>query len=219
MKQIFLNGRRGSALKLFFSGYGQDPEPFMPLCGQTSVAMVYDYEDMNFNEDEYADFEQIELISWSIGVMASSYALRNSRLLLKLAKRIAVNGTPDGIAFAPSAAGLPDKLWYQTYMNMDEQGKELFIRNMLGAKADYYLKHLPKRTAASCKNELLALYEFRKSHSESFDFHFDEAYIGTRDKIFPPLILRKAFNNGKTSVIKGPWAHFDQELFKSLLSN
>mgnify|MGYP001039104981 CR=1 FL=1 len=57
MKQLFLNGRQGSVLKLFFSGYGQDPEPFVPLCGETSVAMVYDYEDLSFNEDEYADFE------------------------------------------------------------------------------------------------------------------------------------------------------------------
>ena len=219
MKQIFLNGKQGSVLKLFFSGYGQDPEPFMPLCGKTSVAMVYDYEDMNFNEDEYADFEKIELIAWSIGVMVSSYILRDSQLLLKIRKRIAVNGTPDGIAFDASAAGLPCKLWHQTYENMDELGKERFIKNMLGAKTDYYLSHLPKRTVASCKHELLALYEFRKAQSGSFDFHFDEAYIGTKDKIFPPLILRKAFDSGKTSVIKGAWPHFDQELFRSLLSD
>lgn len=221
MKQVFLNGKQGSTLKLFFAGYGQDPTPFIPLCSesQASVAMVYDYEDMSFNEKEYQDFEKIELISWSIGVMVSAYILKSSSLLPNLTSRIAINGTPDGIAFSSLAIGLPCDLWYQTYEHMDEHGQESFFKAMLGAKADYYLSHLPKRQGASYKAELLALYEFRKNQSAHFDFDFDKAYIGTKDKIFPPLILRKAFDNGKTTVIKGPWAHFDQELFSKIFSN
>lgn len=219
MRQEFLNEVKGQSLKLFISGYGQDPTPFRALCGETTVAMLYDYESLDCDLDIYENFTNIEIIAWSIGVMLTPYLVDKSKLRSKITKAIAVNGTPDGIVFKDGEIGLEQKLWYLSYENMDSRAQAQFISAMLGRDPTFYMENLPQRSALSCKAELLALYEFKRQQQERPCFNYDVAYIGTRDKIFPPAILRQAFSDTATAIIKGPWAHFDKELFSKLLGS
>ncbi len=218
MKQVFLRKSNSDTLKLFFCGYGQDINPFVPLCEKGDVALVYEYDEaLELDESPYKDYKNIELIAWSIGVMVASYVMPKTSLLKKITKAIAVNGTPCGIAFEGNL-GLPSALWYQSYENMNEEGQENFTYDMLGKDPQYYLEHPSKRSAQSCKSELLALYNFKKAQKTEPSFIFDEVYVGLRDKIFPASLVRKAFLNTNTKIIKGSFAHFDKDLFLSLLN-
>ena len=77
MKQCFLKKTDKKSLDLVFLGYGQDENPFQYLqdITQNSVALVYDYTDRDFDPSLYYEFEDINLITWSMGVMAAPKVL------------------------------------------------------------------------------------------------------------------------------------------------
>lgn len=50
MKQFFVRKNNTDTLNLLFSGYGQDENPFLSLESHNDLAVVYDYEDLNFDE-------------------------------------------------------------------------------------------------------------------------------------------------------------------------
>ena len=86
MKQCFLKKTDKKSLDLVFLGYGQDEKPFQYLKDITpnSVALVYDYTDRDFDPSLYYEFEDINLITWSMGVMAAPKVLNKYDLLKKV---------------------------------------------------------------------------------------------------------------------------------------
>ena len=110
MKQCFLKKTDKKSLDLVFLGYGQDEKPFQYLqdITQNSVALVYDYTDRDFDPSLYYEFENINLITWSMGVMAAPkvlnkydidiYHIDNSKLssseYAEFRKYINISGTP-----------------------------------------------------------------------------------------------------------------------------
>ena len=77
MQQIFLQQQHSKNLVLIFLGYGQDQNPFNSLKTVTSddIAIVFDYQDLSFDESLYQEYDQITLIAWSMGVMIAPIVL------------------------------------------------------------------------------------------------------------------------------------------------
>ena len=62
MQQIFLQQQHSKNLVLIFLGYGQDQNPFNSLKTVTSddIAIVFDYQDLSFDESLYQDLSKPE---------------------------------------------------------------------------------------------------------------------------------------------------------------
>ena len=95
MKQCFLKKTDKRKLELVFLGYGQDEKPFQYLKDITSnsVALVYDYTDRAFDPSLYDEFEDIKLITWSMGVMVLPKVSNQSWFIKESILVPSINGT------------------------------------------------------------------------------------------------------------------------------
>ena len=66
MQQVFLQQNHSSKLNLIFLGYGQDVAHFEYLKDKTDndIALVFDYQNHNFDASVYTEYQEINLITW-----------------------------------------------------------------------------------------------------------------------------------------------------------
>ncbi len=223
MKLDFLK-QEGHNLILFVSGYGQDLNTFKrfeaSLPEDSALAVIYDYEDDGkvIDLDIFEKFSKIRVIAWSMGVMFAPAIFKNAPSL-PFEKRIAVNGTVEGI---DAEYGIPENVWDETIASMDEEHALNFIRLMCRSPAliEEYLKNRPQRSVESLKSELVYIKEYaHRTNAEKRQVtkFYDEAYSSKRDLIMPHLAVVKSFERAgiKCEAIAG--AHFVPELFDSLI--
>ena len=95
MQQVFLQQNHSSKLNLIFLGYGQDVAHFEYLKDKTDnyIALVFDYQNHNFDASVYTEYQEINLITWSMGVMVAPVVLVNTSLVDKLISKVAITVT------------------------------------------------------------------------------------------------------------------------------
>ena len=172
MKQCFLKKTDKKSLDLVFLGYGQDEKPFQYLKDITSnsVALVYDYTDRAFDPSLYDEFEDIKLITWSMGVMISTlFDFENVK------KYIAINGTPKAI---DDKYGIPEKIYKLTVRGFNEASCKKFMERMFNTTPP--LESFSSRTFSSQKEELENLMGIEGKYVS-----FDKIIVSTDDKIIP----------------------------------
>lgn len=216
MQQIFLQQQHSKNLVLIFLGYGQDKNPFNSLKTVTKddIAIVFDYQDLSFDESLYQEYESITLIAWSMGVMIAPIVLSNTA---KLFKKIAVNGTVQGI---DDTLGIPPSLWQATIDSLTEQTYLKFVRRMCSDTSLYeeYLQNKPQRALESFKSELISLQAIAKQRKQN-NFEYDLAIVGNKDKIIAPKRQLLSWSNAHVLVKQTEIAHYSLETFKALVAH
>ena len=220
MQQIFLKQNHTDNLVLIFLGYGQAEEPFLKLKehSRNDLALVYDYQDFNFDESLYQSYQRIDLICWSMGVMIAPIVLDNSKLLSKVNTAIALNGTYEGI---DDNYGIAKKLFKATIDGLDESNYLKFVRRMCQSVDSYkqYLEHRPKRSLESLKSELSYIYE-NAQLSKTYDpcnFKYTKAICGQKDKIIAYQSQYNAWQKTPVIMESKAIAHYDESTFIELL--
>ena len=216
MQQIFLQQQHSKNLVLIFLGYGQDKNPFNSLKTVTKddIAIVFDYQDLSFDESLYQEYESITLIAWSMGVMIAPIVLSNTA---KLFKKIALNGTVQGI---DDTLGIPPSLWQATIDSLTEQTYLKFVRRMCSDTSLYeeYLQNKPQRALESFKSELISLQAIAKQRKQN-NFEYDLAIVGNKDKIIAPKRQLLSWSNAHVLVKQTEIAHYSLETFKALVAH
>ena len=217
MQQIFLQQHHSKNLVLIFLGYGQDKNPFNSLKAVTTddLAIVYDYQDLSFDENLYQEYESITLIAWSMGVMIAPIVI--SHITSKIVKKIALNGTVQGI---DDNLGIPPNLWQATIDSLTEQTYLKFLRRMCSDPLIYeeYLQNKPQRELGSFKSELISLQAIAKQRMQN-NFEYDLAIVGNKDKIIAPKRQLLSWSNAHVLVKQTEIAHYSLETFKALVAH
>lgn len=215
MKQFFVNKSDTKILNLIFLGYGQDEKPFLYLKDHfsDSLALVYDYTNMNFDPGMYDEFDEICLIAWSMGVMVAPKVLNKYGLLNKVKVSTAINGTLEGI---DDTLGIPLSMWQATIDAIDEKNAVKFYRRMCSDKWLFarYMINRPDRSVESLKAELEALIPFSREPLVS-DFVYDTTIVGKKDKIFSPKNVIKSCDLHRMDVIESENGHFSKDDFST----
>jgi hypothetical protein len=86
-------------LLIFFAGWGMDPTPFQFLeAGDRDVLMCYDYTEPELPLDHhalFADYAQVDLAAWSLGVPVANAAFHGEGTRFRSA--VAINGSASPI--------------------------------------------------------------------------------------------------------------------------
>lgn len=211
MKQCFLKKTDRKSIDLVFLGYGQDEKPFLYLKDTTpnSVALVYDYTDRDFDPSLYEEFENINIITWSMGVMAAPKVLNKYDLLKKVNLSTAINGTLEGI---DDKLGIPLSMWQATIDALDEANAVKFYRRMCTNLKTFneYMKTRPERSVESLKAELTALIPFSQEPLVK-DFVYSTTIIGMKDRIFSPLNVLASCKLHQQKVMKSENGHYSKD--------
>ena len=77
-----------------------------------------------------------------------------------------------------------------------------------------FLQHAPDRSWETLRDELAALYEAITRTGPATDWHWDKAFIGTEDHIFPSANQLRAWENLTTQTVHA--AHYDADCIQQL---
>jgi biotin synthesis protein BioG len=208
MKTLWLKKQNNSELVLIFCGWGMDEKPIQHLkIGDFDVLLVYDYSDLNFDEDISA-YKKITLIAWSMGVLVASLVCAN----FNIQKSIAINGTQKPI---DAEFGINPKVYKLTLDNFSESVRDKFFENMFGSDDEYKQFSQPLREVENQRQELDYLQDIALKN-QSFNFEFDCAIISNRDNIFPSKNQQKFWQTKKVKVVELNSGHYPFFEFDSL---
>ncbi|WP_069638312.1 pimeloyl-ACP methyl esterase BioG family protein [Campylobacter pinnipediorum] len=201
MKFNYLAQNNSENLLLFFTGFASEPSHFLHLkiSDKFDIAIIYEYESLNFSKDLLSKYTNIQIIAFSMGVGVASRIDFN--LLLnnkqKLSFNLAIGGTPYGI---DRVYGIHGAIFKRSIESFEPNE---FIKNM-GAK------DLAIDTKRDYKKELKYLFDL--CQNEPINTNWQKALAGASDKIFPPTAMQKFFKEKLSTIEAG---HFVFNKFKS----
>ena len=181
--KVHLQNNGSDNLILFFCGWGMDENPFSVLKSSCDVLYVYDYVTPDFPEFDFSKYKSVKLLSFSYGVYAGAIAKLPDDL--KLDTRVAINGT---LIPVDDKYGVPVRQFELTE-KMDSQTVVKFRQRLFGGEQannhfEIFEKHLPKRTAKSCTDELLGMKKYTPQ-IQAKQRTYDKIYIGLFDRCVP----------------------------------
>ena len=186
MKHKFLIQNNSSELILFFSGWGMDEHPFIPLCKNLNAdfCVCYDYSDLSLDFSLFESYQVIKLYAWSMGVWIASETIGNRYASLPIREAVAINGTEFPI---DDQKGIPSLIFQGTLESLSDENLNRFNRRMCGSRAakELFDQIKPHRTLPSLREELEAIGKLYL-HSETHEpIKWSKAIIGKNDLIFP----------------------------------
>lgn len=218
MKQIFRVNQHHPRLTLFFAGWGMDETPFLDYCPQDSDWMIcYDYRQLNFDVKALANYREIHLIAWSMGVWAASQVMRQAPALAgNVVQSTAINGTPYPVN---EEQGIPPAIFEGTLHGLSEASLHKFQRRMCanGEAFRYFQSIAPHRPWEELRDELAAIG--RQCHAlPSSGFVWNRAIIGDSDRIFSPQAQQRAWEACCSSIQHVEAAHYDYDLLQQYIT-
>lgn len=204
-----------SRLLLFFAGWGMDETPFLDYSFPDSDFIIcYDYHSLDFSVENLRIYSEIKVVAWSMGVWAASMALAGKELPIR--ESIAVNGTPWPV---DDERGIPVSIFKGTLGSLDERGLCKFRRRICGSPdlLRQFMEKIPKRSLEDLRSELQAVEKMTVA-SAPVSFVWDKAYVGMKDKIFPPGNQQKAWE-GTTTILVDEEHYLSKELWDNLMTN
>lgn len=211
MQHCWLKREQNKKLIIFFCGWSFDANPFKFLdCGEYDVVVFYDYADLNFDVD-FSLYEEISLISWSMGVFIASY-LKDKLPELKYVT--AVNGTPFPV---DDELGIPVKPFALSLMHAEVGLQGKFTRNVF-VDADLLARYETtpvERDIQNRVNELVELDKLIKSYKFEYKPFYKMAIVGSKDKIIPTKNQLAFWNKYDVPVKELDCGHFPFYNYKS----
>lgn len=222
MKQIYIIHEHHPRLLLFFAGWGADETPFKDYHPKNSDFMIcYDYRSLEFDQSGMDEYKEINVVGWSMGVWAASQTLPH--LLLAIANSVAINGTPYPI---DEQKGIPPAIFRGTLDGLTGASLHKFLRRMCADSTAFkaFLQITPRRPLEELREELERIEE-----SISIDpaaakcgvapFHWQQAIVGSNDRIIPPANQQQAWEERDTPIIQTDDAHYQEKLFRHYLQD
>lgn len=158
MKQHFLIQQNHKRLLLFFAGWGMDARPFCSFQPKDCDWMIcYDYRSAEFNVEALANYSEIIVIGWSMGVWVASEVMQlHPELPIK--GSLAINGTPYPI---DDQKGIPSAIYEGTLEGLNDNTLQKFQRRMCGSNTEYqtFQQTAPQRPIEELKEELIKIRE------------------------------------------------------------
>lgn len=201
MRYQFVSRNDSPRLIVIYAGWGMDARPFETLCRPGyDILVVWDYRSFDIDWSVAADYEEICLIAWSMGVYAasmSSHGIEN-----KVTARIAVNGTMTPV---DNLRGIPEAIFEGTASTLDERNLKKFYRRMCGDRAttDAFMAVMPRRGVDELVDELRAIYP-EPVLGNTKASRWDRAIIGRNDAIFPACNQDRAWSGVPKTFIDAP---------------
>ena len=214
MQQVFIIKQNNPNLLLFFAGWGMDVHPFEHFRpAHHDFLICYDYRSLHFDVSLLNGYKQIDVVAWSMGVWAATQVSFPTSAVV--GKRIAINGTPYPI---DAERGIPPAIFSGTLEGLNETTLKKFQRRMCGTMESF--KHFqsiaPQRCIKSLKEELAAIGKMYETTPKQ-PYHWDEAFVGTNDHIFPAENQQRAWQAEHIACRLGEEAHYDKQLFTTYL--
>ncbi|WP_104696802.1 MULTISPECIES: pimeloyl-ACP methyl esterase BioG family protein [unclassified Helicobacter] len=202
MKVEILNSLDYQEAIVFFSGFGNPKEFFSHLTkGQKTIVFVSDYQDNSLDLSFLKD-KKITLVAWSMGVAIANRFLPNN---LEIKKRVAINGTLEGIH--PSK-GISPAVFRYTIKHFDlEKFKANLFGDDLPQAVNFNFHHLE-----SLIKELENLYNTLTT-IPYYPQKWDRAIVSIDDKIFASKNQIRSWET--CQIIKKNAPHFVFLNFKS----
>ncbi len=198
MKNHTISSENGKRLILFFAGWGMDTDMFagMRRAGY-DIMVVYDYTAPDFDTAAVERYEEIVILAWSMGVYFADRFIRECKLRnTVITKCVAVNGTLSPIH---DKLGIPPSIYELTCALPNANAVNKFCRRICGRTAamNRLMPKEPSRTVDELRNELIAIRKVVDSHPLHLTDAslWDEILISTRDLIFPPANMMRAWEN------------------------
>lgn len=217
MKQHFIIKKGHKHLLLFFAGWGMDETPFSEIHPTDCDWMIcYDYRSLEFDEAALQGYSEISLVAWSMGVWVASQIMKQHPAL-PITQSTAINGTLYPI---DELQGIAPAVFEATLQGLTEQTLLKFQRRMCGSATEYkvFQAIAPKRPVEELKDELAAIQKHFLSSGPS-DFQWTKVVIGKNDRIFLPENQRRAWENRADCIEETEAAHYQYELFKSIITH
>ena len=213
MKQFFIRKNNTPVLTLFFAGWGMDEHPFLSIPTDNDWMLCYDYRSLSFDAIFLQQYDQIEVVAWSMGVWAAEQILRDNTL--NISGKIAINGTPFPV---DNEKGIPEKIAISTLQQLNESNLQKFYRRMCSSGEAYseFVKTAPRRSLTDITEELAGIYKLCQTPTET-NFVWDAAYIGTNDLIFPPENQRRAWQKNTKKIREVVQPHYSRELLNEIV--
>lgn len=182
MKSYLLNNNSKNLI-LFFCGWGMDENPFSVLKTGSDILFVYDYTEPDFVSFDFTKYDSVKLLAFSYGVYASGIAKLPSDL--RIASSVAINGT---LIPVDNEYGVPIRQFELTG-NMNSETVVKFRKRLFGGEKaeehfELFEKHLPKRNAKSCTEELSGMKKYVPTFPEPVR-KFDKIFISSYDRCVP----------------------------------
>lgn len=202
-------------LLLFFSGWGMDEQPFLAYDrSDRDLIIAYDYHSLTMDESLLRGYKEIEVFAWSMGVWAAAQvlpALKSRNYPIRTCT--AINGTAFPI---DDEKGIPSKVFKGTLATLSERTLDKFRLRMCGSREllKQFLAKAPKRDIESLRKELVAIEEQVTAYLDTA-FQWDQAYIGTEDRIFTPGNQQRAWNHTPQRFFDA--GHYPEKLVQELL--
>ena len=216
MRHYFLRKKNSPCLLLLFSGWATDERLYanFHLPDDCDICVVSDYVDSYLDLDGFRSYRSIRLLAWSLGVFMADAVLRGEQL--PLVSAVALNGT---ISPVHDEMGIPKDIYEGTSGNLSEASLSKFYRRMCG-DADSLDLLLSSRPDLSVARLRLALDFVEKLAAESPFLSsgsvFKKVVVGTKDRIFPPSNMIRAWQ-GFSELLLIDVPHFDSNLMENLM--
>ena len=213
MKQIYIIHEHHPRLLLFFAGWGADETPFKDYRpAESDFMLCYDYRTLDFDATGLDAYREINVIGWSMGVWAASRVM--PQLALPVASSIAINGTPYP---SDEHLGIPPAIFRGTLDGLTGASLHKFLRRMCadGTAFKAFLQVTPRRPLEELKEELAEIERMGPAPM----FHWQQAVVGSADRIIPPANQLQACQKRNTPVRQTEDAHYQEELFRYYLQD
>jgi len=206
VRSKWLRQGRNDRLILFCNGWGMDENPIQPLeCHDWDLFMLYDYQNLIVDEnleELLQRYEEIVLISWSMGVWVGQQLLAPFRA--QLSGALAINGT---LCPVDDSSGIPEAVFRATLAVFDKKQRLKFYYRMCRERTLYktFLEHQPRRNIASQRRELKFLLENVTSCSCEHSI-YSRVIVADRDHIMPAKNQIRFWGNPSLKLVSG--SHF-----------
>lgn len=205
MKTQWMRQQGSEALLIFFSGWGQDPEPFRKITSDIfDVLIVYDYRSVpGVFPISTENYKQTYIIAWSMGVwVANEYF---PELIKQATESIAINGTGQPIH---DQSGIPESIYQGTLDHFSEKTRDRFFLRMCGGRSELQHYNMPQRTVQDQQEELVEL-QSAVQRSEAQEPVFQKAIITEQDLIIPTNNQQHYWQQfPQTEITTIPGAHY-----------
>lgn len=204
MNLFWMNRQQNKKCILFFTGWGMDENAIRHL-GHTGydLCMLNNYQSIESLPAHNLDYEEIDVVAWSLGVWVAEQVLAPSRI--RITQSIAINGTSHPIH---NEWGIPETIFTSTLHKWNEKNRIKFNMRMMGGKQNYLQYHslLSKRVVDHQKKELQAITQQYKA-DRKVGLNWDKVIIGANDLILPPQNQLNWWT-GKSRIVKSAIPHF-----------
>jgi biotin synthesis protein BioG len=190
--------KQGSSAEaiVVFGGWAVGSKVFAHLAGDQDVLFVNDYRDLNADLPDLGAYTRVSLLAWSFGVAA--YGHWQQRRVDCFDRKVAVNGSLTPVC---RERGIPPVAMKKTIETLSPDAYQLFQTRVFGTR-----QPVAAIDVAARREELLAVQE----RGAAPDPGFDHIWISSRDKIFPPANLARAWEGQQLRSCVASHMPFDQ---------